>query len=452
MLLCRCDILLILHYCRYDLKRQFLLQDGAAETPPAKKPKTRTVISAAPKRKQATAISPKQIPLVKSIKKAPTKAIKKTPMQLCRSSHRHLCCCRGGAIGNALDSHSKDLDVIRNLVENYGFDPDGQDDGYGMDTPMFLCVNVSDGKGLGLARYLHSKGAKGYDVSAAVETGDLDRFRELAALEKIDFTTDANGGVQKKARGWLLRCKYSGNLELARYIWDRLGKEEDAYPLELAISLEDEARIAKLQKEDTYDVKQAFLVDRIGIYGYKVPLPAGGKEGWAEAEKVFCVKYHKTADRIGSYLRLESPLATAVMTGNVGTIASICKSGGDVEQAFDYAGERTPLWHALGVRSPEVVQCLLDHGAQPAWLTKSASASAPPASPDVTLPAKCMRQVMSRQWGMRDGEMGALEMAKYLCNKHPEHFNASMLAVGGGLDNMKHMRWNTMAAWVRANQ
>jgi hypothetical protein len=63
---------------------------------------------------------------------------------------------------------------------------------------------------------------------------------------------------------------------------------------------------------------------------------------------------------------------------------------------------------------------------------------------------KAMGHVMSRLWnGGEKPEQEALNMAKYLCSQHADHFSVGMLA--SQLDSMKRSNWDEMHRWVSAS-
>jgi len=75
-----------------------------------------------------------------------------------------------------------DLVEVRKLVEEDGLSADGSPGCSSWDHPLLgACMNAdhADGSALLIARYLHSKGASGYDVATAVYMGDVDRVKEL---------------------------------------------------------------------------------------------------------------------------------------------------------------------------------------------------------------------------------------------------------------------------------
>jgi hypothetical protein len=321
------------------------------------------------------------------------------------------------------------------LVEDQGFSVEGDPDGCDlMDTPLFLCGNCSNSKGLELARYLHGKGAKGYNADMAVECGDLDRLQEITIQDGHDF--DEGGNMRTKGLQWLDRCSFSGNREMARWFHAQLGGG-DEYTLEKAIALRDQERIEELSTQPDFNADRVLLRDR--LRPSVVPLAYTNKEDWVSANGAHNEKYHIVSMMKGnmSSLQLTFPLMAAVRCGNVEAVRWLVKRGADLERAFDFDGKRTPVRHALEHGTPELLQCLLGSGATPPWAESAAAA------------ADCMTLAVSAI--SREGE-SAMAMAKYLCCKHAQLFSTDMPLTGHDgsslLEKAAGHGWADMVSWL----
>mmetsp|Transcript_20758 Transcript_20758/g.41154 ORF Transcript_20758/g.41154 Transcript_20758/m.41154 type:complete len:162 (+) Transcript_20758:52-537(+) len=113
-----------------------------------------------------------------------------------------------------------DLAEVKRLVDEVGFDPKvGSEEGsFYWDRPLSECMLVPKGGARGIAQYLHAKGAPGYDADVAVEVGDLDRLKELHEASPM--------GADLACKS-LKRSSYSGNVSMARWIFDSMGGDSD---------------------------------------------------------------------------------------------------------------------------------------------------------------------------------------------------------------------------------
>jgi len=228
-----------------------------------------------------------------------------------------------------------DLAEVRRSVEEDGLSPDGPPGCSSWDHPLQgACMNAdhADGSALRIARYLHSKGASGYDVATAVYMGDVDRVEELvAATEESDtiisvgssvnihglrsktgkahngksgtITTELDGetgrhGVRLEGGGTLAvkpgnltliasqpaageeldaekACRLIRNcrhVEMARWLYDYAGEDcddrEDAYHIITACKLGDLERVKALAAVPGFDINT----------GYLDPMPGSGHE------------------------------------------------------------------------------------------------------------------------------------------------------------------------------
>ena len=231
------------------------------------------------------------------------------------------------------------------------------------------CQLVPKSKALHIARYLHGKGAKGYDMGAAVEVGDLDRLKEIVATEAMDFKS--NKKVREQGCAALKRCTYSGNSGMAKYLFQQLGQDSpqanNAYNLGVAMHLGDRDRMDEIAAAEAFDINAMELVDQSILSDTRLAYK-GNKAGWDKAEQEFIKTYHRTSSHSHKYLSLDFPLKNAVHTGNADTLSWVLDKGADPNQAFDYDGRETAMSFALARARPKwCAACWATACLHPGW-------------------------------------------------------------------------------------
>lgn len=148
-----------------------------------------------------------------------------------------------------------DLDAVKRFIEVDGLSPNGASGKCSWDHPLLgACVNASNdgGKDVLVARYLHSKGARGYGIATAVQMSDLERVRELA-----------DSGEEELAAGRACRLiRDCRSVDIARWLFEYAGADsdrEEAYHVTKACELGDLERIKALATVPGFDINTGYL-------------------------------------------------------------------------------------------------------------------------------------------------------------------------------------------------
>ena len=275
-----------------------------------------------------------------------------------------------------------DLAEVTRLVEEDGLSPDGSPGCSSRDHPLLgACMNAgdADGSALRIARYLHSKGASGYDVSTAVYIGDVDRVKELVIATTEQPASEELG--DEKACRLIRTCRHT---EMARWLYDYSGEDcddrEDAYHITTACKLGDLKRVKTLAAVPGFDVNTGYLEPMPGC-GHDIVPYTTEKERDARNNHLK-EKYRRT--RASQCTRLLYPLQVACLRQGTfsPTLATylIDKLGADVEIAIDpikfgQKEKTTILAIALEQGYMEETRFLIDHGATPPWEKDAAAAA-----------------------------------------------------------------------------
>lgn len=316
----------------------------------------------------------------------------------------------------------QDLSKVRKLMEIQGFPVDGDPGGDQFEVPLMCCQLVSGSKAMHIARYLHSKGAKGYDMGAAVEVGDLERLREIVARKGTDFKS--NEKARRQGCAAIKRCSYSENGAMAKYLFEQLGpgtaEAEEAYNLSVAMHLRDTERMDAIAATDGFDINRTELVGSI-LSDTRLAYN-GDKAAWDKAETEFIEKHRRASLRKGKYLQLDFALKSATITCNVDNLSWVLDQGADANSPFDYDNEETAITFSLSKGSnPEVVECLLKHGVSPPWLVSNEAAV-------ITL-----NNAMHRcNPHAKDNDAEGISMVRYLLREHAASFMLALHGTGDG--------------------
>lgn len=247
-----------------------------------------------------------------------------------------------------------DLDAVRRLVEVDGLDPNGDPDSGGWDHPLLRCADRR------VARYLHSRGARGYGPDAAARANDLDRIQELA-------------GDIDAARACALIGRCAGP-EVARWLFDRAGADSDregAYHVVKACGLGDLARIRRLAAAPGFDVDRGWLKPMPGCGEELVPYTT--EDARAELNERLVKKYRRVSS--AKCTQLIYPLQAACFHQNPfrPEVAAylIDELGADKEILFEAASLDkewlTPMAMAVRRGRMDLVTFLAEKGAKAPW-------------------------------------------------------------------------------------
>lgn len=184
-----------------------------------------------------------------------------------------------------------DLDAVKRYIEVDDLSPNGAPGGSGWEHPLLgACVNASNdgGKDLHIARYLHSKGARGYGIATAAQMGDLERIKELVDSKEEELA--AGRACRLIPQCW--------QVEIARWLFDYAGADsnrEEAYHITIACRLGDLERVKAIATATPgFDINTGYLKPMAGCGDDIVPYTTD-----AEREKLneqLIKTYRRTCD------------------------------------------------------------------------------------------------------------------------------------------------------------
>ncbi|KAL7546807.1 hypothetical protein ACHAWF_010141 [Thalassiosira exigua] len=259
-----------------------------------------------------------------------------------------------------------DLEAVKRCIETEGLSPDGPPGCSVWDRPLTVCADADNGgEGKAIARYLHSRGASGYDLQMAARVDDLDRAKELVDSGEEDLDGGRACGLIRDV------CRSAG---VARWLYDHAGEgseRDEAYDITRACELGDLERIKTLAGRPGFDVNA----------GYLMPMPGCGKDSFPyttedERKKInkrLQVKYGRTSDAMCTQVLY--PLQAACMRQSPfkPEVAAylIDELGASTEMLLEGSRRKdrkvTLCQSAAGLGYAEVVDFLLQKGAKAPW-------------------------------------------------------------------------------------
>ena len=264
-----------------------------------------------------------------------------------------------------------DLDAVKRLVEVDGLSPNGAPGGSSWDHPLLgACVNASnnDGKDLLVARYLHSKGARGYGIATAVMMGDIERVAELVESGEEDL---APGRACRLIR----ECRRA---DVARWLFDYAGADcktrEEAYHITRACRLGDVERIKVLAAAPGFDIDSGYLTPMPGcgedIVAYTTDAEREKWEGrlrktYGRTSIAKCTHLLYPLQAVCQQQRPFRPNVAAYLIKDLGASTEI--SVESLRGRGDDHSKVTLLANAVELGRMDVVEALVAHGAKAPW-------------------------------------------------------------------------------------